>query len=166
MTYATARRLYGGRSNPHDQLDRLCCAAGCKGSLTEDAPVPLCDDHMRIAFAHVLMDAEAMAATIATPAEYEDEAPAHTHDYRGASLTTIGFVYFVRFSDRVKIGFSANPAGRLKNIPHDEVLAIVPGTMADERGLHAQFARYRVTGEWFQADEDLLDFIAALPTAA
>lgn len=154
---------FKGRHADYDLLNLMCCAESCKAQADEDAPVPLCPHHMRIAFAHFLMTAEGASAEVADPIDYEDDEQP-VHDY--ATLNRLGFVYFVRFSDRIKIGWSGNPRGRFKNIPHDEVLAIVPGTMEDERQMHAMFARFRVTGEWFQAKRDLLDFIATLPSVA
>lgn len=77
-----------------------------------------------------------------------------------------GFVYFLRFGDRVKIGFSTDPQNRVRALPHDEILAIVPGTRLNERQMHAAFADLRITGEWFHADERLLDFIADVKDAA
>ncbi|MGS2641695.1 GIY-YIG nuclease family protein [Streptosporangium sp. G12] len=155
--------IFKGNHHAHDQLDRLCCANACQAPIDEDTPVPLCVEHLRIAFAHVLVNAEHMAAEVPEPIEQEAQ-PGQTHG--AASLTTQGFVYFVRFSDRVKIGWSANPPVRLRNIPHDEVLAIVPGTMLDERRCHTAFAHLRTIGEWFTIKPDLVAFIASLPRAA
>jgi len=75
---------------------------------------------------------------------------------------TTSVVYYVRFGDRVKIGYSTNLDGRLKAIPHDEVLATEPGTIQDERARHAAFADLRVTGEWFRYEEPLVSHIAGL----
>lgn len=165
MNNGISRPAFKGRHDAHDQLDRLCCANACQAPIDDETPVPLCDDHMRIAFAHVLMNAERMSAEVADPIAYEDE-DERTQAYGSASLATDGFVYFARFSDRIKIGWSANPAIRLKGIPHDEVLAIVPGTMLDERRCHAAFAHLRTVGEWFTVKPDLVAFIASLPRAA
>lgn len=71
-----------------------------------------------------------------------------------------GFVYFIRFADRIKIGFSADPRTRIASLPHDEVLGIFPGTRRNEKQLHAAFADLRLTGEWFQVDGRILDFVA------
>ena len=64
-------------------------------------------------------------------------------------------IYFIRFGDRVKIGYTTKLERRLKQLPHDEVLAVVPGSRDDERALHARFAAFRVTGEWFTYTEPL-----------
>lgn len=164
MTNVVLRaHAYKGRHADYDLLNGMCTAEGCAAQASEDAPVPLCPNHMRVAFAHYLISIEGRAAEVAELDMYEDEP---TQAYRTSVLTTVGFVYFVRFSDRIKIGWSGNPGARLKNVPHDEVLAIIPGTMLDERKLHAAFARHRVVGEWFELNQDLLDFIADLTQPA
>ena len=73
-----------------------------------------------------------------------------------------GTVYYIRFSDRVKIGYTTNLRQRLNGLPHDEVLATEPGTIQDERARHAAFADLRVTGEWFRYEEPLVSHIAGL----
>lgn len=62
-----------------------------------------------------------------------------------------GVVYYIKFSDRVKIGFTSNLEVRAKQLPHDEVVAAEPGTYALERQRHAEFEYDRLTerGEWF-----------------
>lgn len=155
-----------GRHDAYDQLDRFCCTPGCKGDIAEDAPVPLCGDHMRIAFAHVLMGAERMSAEVVETVAQEAPTPKRQRVGARRLTTAEGYVYFIRFASRIKIGWSANPQVRLRHLPHDEVLAIVPGTLKNERQCHLAFAHLRVTGEWFQAESDLLDFIADLPKTA
>lgn len=71
-------------------------------------------------------------------------------------------VYYMRFGDRVKIGYSSNLALRLQSVPNDELLATEPGTMATESARHEQFAELRITGEWFQYVEPLVAHINGL----
>lgn len=66
-----------------------------------------------------------------------------------------GYVYAIQKGDLVKIGFSARPLRRFKNINREEgggavLLATVPGSFADERRLHLILADWRVSGEWFR----------------
>lgn len=79
----------------------------------------------------------------------------YTYVHRGRD----GFVYFVQQEeDRdapIKIGFSANPAERLRLIQrkHPEPLLILAGFAADmgeEAGLHEHFSHAREHGEWFR----------------
>lgn len=75
-------------------------------------------------------------------------------------------VYYMRFGDRVKIGYTTNLAKRRQAVPNDEVLAIEPGTFRTEAVRHRQFAELRITGEWFQYAEPLIGHIEGLRRAA
>jgi hypothetical protein len=70
-----------------------------------------------------------------------------------------GYVYFVRFRDRIKIGYTTNMISRMDAVPHEEILAVHPGTMRDEKRCHEAFAHLRENGEWFRIEPDLLAFI-------
>jgi hypothetical protein len=74
-----------------------------------------------------------------------------------------GIVYFIQFGDRIKIGFTTDLPTRMRTLPHDKILALIPGAMSDERKLHRKFDDIRITGEWFAADARLFDFIETLP---
>lgn len=82
----------------------------------------------------------------------------HASEPRSRS-TEPGYVYFARFGDRIKIGFTTNLKQRMGNIPHDQMIGSVPGTMSDEKRCHAAFEHLRIVGEWFEPGQDLLDFI-------
>lgn len=74
-------------------------------------------------------------------------------------------VYFIRFSDRIKIGTTSNMDRRLGELPIDEILGIFPGDRRTEQTLHRRFAAHRlkITGlgqtEWFHDHPDIRDFI-------
>ncbi|MGD8169461.1 GIY-YIG nuclease family protein [Herbiconiux sp. P16] len=74
----------------------------------------------------------------------------------------VDVVYYVRFGDRIKIGTSANPRGRLNQLHVDELLALERGTRLLEQRRHVQFAAHRLGGEWFAPHEALDEHIAAL----
>lgn len=69
----------------------------------------------------------------------------------GSKVDVHGVVYYMRFSDRVKIGFTTNLSTRALQVPNDEVIAAEPGTYALERQRHEEFTVERMTerGEWF-----------------
>lgn len=75
-----------------------------------------------------------------------------------------GYIYFVRASKMVKIGFTVNIDVRIKTLqsmsptPLD-VIAVVYGPPQIERDLHQQFSHLRRHGEWFDAAPDLMAFI-------
>jgi hypothetical protein len=67
-----------------------------------------------------------------------------------------GFIYFLWAGQRIKVGFSSDPAkrvGSLKTGIGDPIrlFLALPGTMGDEKRLHRRLASQRVTGEWFKA---------------
>lgn len=72
-------------------------------------------------------------------------------------------VYYLRFGDRVKIGLSSDLARRLGNLPYDEILGLEHGARGLEMRRHRQFAHLRLSGEWFVAADELIDFIKRLP---
>lgn len=74
-------------------------------------------------------------------------------------------VYFIRGRDAIKIGFSLEPRLRLRELQTShseplELLGIMDGNPDVERGLHERFAALRRSGEWFEASEALLTFVA------
>ena len=76
-------------------------------------------------------------------------------------------VYFVRLGEGgpVKIGFTLILKQRLSQLQTSaaeplQVLGTIPGaTRALEKRLHRQFSHLRTSGEWFAAEEELLDWI-------
>jgi hypothetical protein len=72
-----------------------------------------------------------------------------------------GFIYAIRSgrSNLIKIGFSVEPRGRLKELQTGspdklELLQAWPGTRSDERRIHRFLRKNRVHGEWFQVNYD------------
>lgn len=140
-----------------DLYSDMCVAPKCQAKAHPDmTSVPLCRTC-------------AIRAAVAYHAFIENRQPDQTSEEaaRAAAgrLGEIGFVYFIRFSDRIKIGFTTCLEGRLQNLPHDEVLATFPGTMTDEKRCHKMFAKHRVVGEWFTDNPDIRGFIAACSAA-
>lgn len=120
--------------------------------------IPLCDSHA--VHVHELVEMSlAMEELRAGARERRAVSPTRTRLQRQVrDLTPHPVVYYVRFGDMVKIGFSTNVRSRLQAIPHQEVLAVKDGTMADERAAHRACAEWRLVGEWFQ---DCPEFRAA-----
>lgn len=128
-------------------FDSVCCWPGCQAKAGEPPRIPMCQRHLIKAWRIVNDEHFWMFRA--------------TEDVRPPTVDQ-GYVYLVRFRDRVKIGYSTVVKGRIGDLPHDEVLAIVPGTRRDEAQCHAAFAHLREQGEWFRAEQDLLDFAADL----
>jgi hypothetical protein len=124
----------------------LCCWPSCEG---ETGPVdgPLCEYHLTAAFRiyrqTYMRDVD--DAVQGAFARVQPPVPLSERD---------GVVYFVRFQNLVKIGFTTNLPSRMVAIPHEEVLGTVAGTLADEKRCHAAFAHLRVKGEWFRPETE------------
>lgn len=80
--------------------------------------------------------------------------------------TRPGFVYFFHAptTNRIKIGYSLNPTGRLADIltstPESVVdLGHIRAAYRDEKALHQRFGHIRVHREWFEATPELLAYI-------
>lgn len=75
-------------------------------------------------------------------------------------------IYFIKASDRVKIGYASDPSLRIPAIqtssPFElEVLLIIDGTYEKERELHSLFQEFRVSGEWFSFEDPIKEFISS-----
>lgn len=82
------------------------------------------------------------------------------------SQSNSGYVYFIEAVglDRVKIGFSKDPARRRTELqtgcPCDLfVRAVMPAQAFMEGSIHRLFDEYRLDGEWFHLVDELRDFI-------
>lgn len=78
-------------------------------------------------------------------------------------------IYFIQnaVNKAIKIGFSQDVDKRLVQLrcaTPDELalIGVIPGSMSDEKALHQQFKRYRLSGEWFSPKENLLKEIGRL----
>lgn len=145
-----------GRRPWHD----TCCWPECDGE-SVDGSVPLCQRHHLKAWRTFEKMAHLPIAELRRELAQENCEGMFPITPHSTPNITQGAVYFIRFSDRVKIGFTTDLRRRLGDLPYDEVLGVrVPATMTDERRLHKAFARLRVTGEWFRAEPELLTYIA------
>lgn len=123
---------------------QICCWPTCSTGVTG---FPMCWHHAFDAYSMVNSNLQAMFALNLNAVETREKQ---------------GYVYFLRFRDRIKIGFSTCLVSRFEAIPHEEILGYVPGTMRDEKRCHAAFAHLRENGEWFRIEPDLLEFIASV----
>ena len=72
-------------------------------------------------------------------------------------------IYFVKSGDFIKIGKADDPNKRLAQFQTGnpeplEMLAIIDGSHAKERAIHAHFSSYRVGGEWFRDCDEIRAF--------
>lgn len=74
------------------------------------------------------------------------------------------WIYYIRSGDRIKIGVSSNPQNRLSMLatmcPYGAVLLGKHlGSREDEGTIHKMFSEYRCNGEWFRAENEILNYI-------
>jgi hypothetical protein len=91
----------------------------------------------------------------------------YSQETKPLSSTAKGWIYFIldQKSNAVKIGFTADKSGdRLSGVqvgnPNPlSVIKSINGTMRQEKELQAQFAHLKMIGEWFEATDELRQFI-------
>jgi len=85
------------------------------------------------------------------------------HETREGVMRDHALVYYLALGNRVKIGTTTDLPGRMKAVPHEELVAFEFGSYTQERNRHQQFAHARITGEWFdRSDPELAAFIETL----
>lgn len=80
---------------------------------------------------------------------------------------TEGYIYIIRCSDRVKIGFTNKPADRMRVLrtacPYPiEQIAVFAGNRNVEMFFHKSLESWRRHGEWFENEGDVRLLIEAL----
>ena len=82
----------------------------------------------------------------------------------------IKYIYFIEegLDGKIKIGYSTNPSERLKTLQTSNprtlrLLITIEGNEQDEKILHTKFSKYRLQGEWFEPNEEILIFIEESP---
>ncbi len=79
--------------------------------------------------------------------------------------SSTGSIYFIAAGNgMIKIGFSMDVQQRMESLQTMspaplQLMGTMPGTVTDERRLHARFTPLRSHGEWFHAHDNLLKFI-------
>lgn len=76
------------------------------------------------------------------------------------------WIYYLRLDEKIKIGWTANFAQRMKSYPpHAKVIIKHPGTRAEERDLHRTFTPSRASGrEWYHPTPELMGHIEQAKT--
>lgn len=133
------------------------------GKLTEMLDV---DDpaFFRIAAELQRLRESGMELTAETITQATAEVRAQIAEDERLSAIPESIVYYVRRSDLVKIGTTAQPMGRFRDLLPDEILAWEPGGRDTEQTRHAQFchARIRIGREYFRQTDDLMAHIAGV----
>ena len=89
-------------------------------------------------------------------------------DARAQQAGRQGYVYCIQEvldNTYVKIGYSVNPEARVGELQTGnprvlELFASMPGTLEDERRIHAKYIKDNIVGEWFHTSAALLEEFA------
>lgn len=159
-----------------------CRIPGCGAPVEPEAPVPLCTTHLLAAYDWVardvgitdLLPSRCLACGSPLGVRYPAGWVCAVCEWRVGDIPNgeavrprVDVVYYIRFQDRVKIGTSSNPRGRLGQLKHEELLAFERGNRRVEQQRHAQFASLRFAQtEWFRWEGALKKHVAALQAGA
>jgi len=74
------------------------------------------------------------------------------------------YVYFIDAGNLIKIGVTKDVGKRLAALKTGSpvqlaILGFIPGTKQKEKELHHRFSSYRTHGEWFEKNDDLINYI-------
>lgn len=128
-----------------------CQIAYCNLLTAEGVGIPLCENHIRKAWA-----AFYVLYPDGQPEEFRE--PARHQDWY--DKTAKGYVYVARVGELIKIGWSSNYKRRASALGADAILLVRPGTREDEAQLHERFQEHLALGrEWFHPADELMDFI-------
>jgi len=153
----------------------MCDIRGCTAEADTGAPVALCPEHLIAAHDWVagevgvtdLLPAPCLACGNRVGVRYPSGWICARCEWRVGEVVEeaalVDVVYYVRQRERIKIGTSANPRGRLAALHFDEVLAFERGDRRVEHRRHEQFAAHRFPRtEWFAIHDELLAHIAEI----
>ena len=131
-----------------NQLFATCRWPGCE-EMTDLGPLKMCVSHRAIVV-NACVDDEWVIKAVA---EMRDIKP------QKRETPSEGFVYFLLSDGAVKIGWTSGLDQRLKQYsPGARILAVKPGTKADEGKLHKKFAHLKThRKEWFSHSPQVME---------
>lgn len=139
--------------------DTICATGNCNLPSLPKIEAPLCAQHAKKAWIEIgqhygldLIEGELLCVD---PRHARQRALHAAHYSKDAPD---GLVYIIRMGNRIKIGFTRNLTQRMRDVPNEEILAVFPGSMADEGALHKRFDEFRTVGEWFTADPSIIAY--------
>lgn len=83
----------------------------------------------------------------------------------GMSARDHSVVYYMRLGNRTKIGTTTNLKRRISSIQPEDCMVYEFGGYPLESRRHRQFAHLRVSGEWFDLQDDLIRHVNTLSVA-
>lgn len=131
----------------------------CSRPRAEGSPVSLCQLHLLVAAEHAGAVEVPKIPTIRNVSSRPLNSGGGRPLFRAFEPSV---VYYIQEGARIKIGTSTNLPQRLKSISHDQLLAVEPGGLKEERSRHKMFAAIAVGNEWFEAAPPLLAHVRSI----
>lgn len=157
-------RLVSATGQP---LDVRSIARKCNAYSPEEQQAVMCAIDELIAVGTMALDAEGYLGFPKYREHQENKGAVRTRKHRGATALRRQYVYFLEDEKgRCKIGMSANPWARRKDLERDHgpltLLTKLPGGLDVEAEHHQRFASLHLTGEWFSYSGELRSYVAEL----
>jgi hypothetical protein len=146
----------------HLKGTKYCCFPGCNRAIETRLDQPICSHHARKVYYEVRDFIDAAISRHPTKPKSVPKRAQRSRAFPQQKMRRQGLVYFARLGVNIKIGFTTNLKERMTALGADEVLATVPGTMADEKRMHVRFGACWLGAELFRPDSDLLAYIAEI----
>lgn len=131
-----------------------CVWPKCAAPIRDWPQLHLCNAHVRV----VVDNASPVLPDIPVISAVKEPAP---EPPKRKTPPRDGSIYYVQVGAHIKLGWTSDLTGRMRQYPPNSVLlAVEPGTRADETRLHKKFAVWRSHGrEWYPLVPVLLDHI-------
>lgn len=75
-------------------------------------------------------------------------------------------IYVIKSGDKLKVGYTQNLEKRLISYrthnPHIELITTMAGERKLEQGMHKHLAKYRVEGEWFEYNDQVMQYVRTI----
>lgn len=144
-------------ANHNRAFDDECLVFTCQSNVPAHHGFPLCDHHLKKAWA---------AFEVANGADVPEPREPYAQPHPSTQRDKPGVVYFIRIGEELKIGWTSNIKNRSNALQADAVLHVQPGTQHDEHEYHQQFNEHRTRGkEWFALNEDTQEKIQEIISA-
>ena len=137
---------------------RACLVPACNTPASDLIEEPICPAHARSVYAQVKDALSSATNSTRVAAGSKNRA-------RPGAADRPGIIYFAQFGDLVKIGYTTDLTTRMAKLRPDRLLALRPGSMRDERALHARFGPHWSHGEYFHRHPDIDAYVTSLAVA-
>lgn len=149
----------------HEALIAAIVAIGAYVVPQSDTAVTVGADHRCMVADEVALHVRESRWGVRSP--YPPLSPPPAHQSSRPLEPLPGWLYALGHGDLVKLGRSGTPVARTRALNatlarRGKILALIRESVVSERQAHERWAAIRVTGEWFQATPELMEWVSSL----